>query len=299
MPHLPHLTSGDLRFSTEVAGPPDSASAVLFFHGFPDDNTTFRHQAAALAAAGHRVYSPRLRGYEPSSQPGDGDYSLTALASDAVCFADEIDAERLHIVGHDWGAAVGYAACATAPDRFMSLSALAVPSTARIPEAVRRVPRQLLRSWYMTFFQVRGLADWAVSAGEWALVRRLWRSWSPGYSIDDEMWNALRSTFEAPGVRGAMLAYYRKNATPPLLLGLRKNNAMRLTTIPVRTLGITGADDGCIDTRLFDHSMLDADFPEGLVVERVANAGHFVHLEQPEKVSGLLLDWIGAADGPS
>ena len=103
------------------------------------------------------------------------------------------------------------------------------------------------------------------------------------------------TTFGAPGVRSAMLAYYRQNATPGILLGLRKTEAMRLTSVPVRTLAITGSDAGCIDTRMFDKGMFDDDFPAGMRVERIEGAGHFVQLEKPDRVNELLLDWIGQA----
>jgi len=58
-------------------------------------------------------------------------------------------------------------------------------------------------------------------------------------------------------------------------------------------LAITGADDGCIDTEVFGKLMYPEDFPQGVRVERIPNAGHFPHQEQPEAVNRLLLDWLG------
>ena len=90
-----------------------------------------------------------------------------------------------------------------------------------------------------------------------------------------------------------MLSYYRQNASPSVLLGLKKTAANQFTTIPVRTLAITGADDGCMDTRLYDHVFCDEDFPSGFRVERIEGAGHFTHQEKPEKINRLLLGWLG------
>ncbi len=38
--------------------------------------------------------------------------------------------------------------------------------------------------------------------------------------------------------------------------------------------------------------MRGADFPRGLKVRRVRNAGHFVHQEQPEEVNALVIEWL-------
>ena len=70
---------------------------------------------------------------------------------------------------------------------------------------------------------------------------------------------------------------------------------MSLVTVPVPTLAITGEQDGCMDTRLYDHVFLAEDFPEGVRVERVKGAGHFTHQERPEEVNRLILGWLDAS----
>jgi hypothetical protein len=53
-----------------------------------------------------------------------------------------------------------------------------------------------------------------------------------------------------------------------------------VTTARVPTLALTGADDGCIDSRLFDLEVVRAGWGEGeLRIERVAGGGHFLHQE--------------------
>lgn len=271
------LRHGPLRFTAHAAGlhHPRERPLVLCLHGFPDHAGTFHAQLPALAEHGYRALAPMMRGYEPSSQPADGDVSISALAHDVLAWLDHLGEERVHLVGHDWGAVVTYAVGALAPRRFRSLMAIAVPPTARFVEAMRRVPSQLLDSWYMLFFQLRGVAELAVRANDWALVKRLWRSWSPGHRLPADEWARLRDVFEAPGVLAAMLAYYRRNVAPHRLLDPANLGATGPVRVP--TLAITGADDGCIDTRIFDHAFREDDFPAGSRVERVEGAGHFVH----------------------
>ena len=282
------LRASGLEFSALEYGPADG-SLVLCLHGFPDSPSTFRHQVQPLVEAGFRVVAPTLRGYEPSSQPADGDYSLMALADDVVGWLDDLDVEQAHLVGHDWGAAIVYVAAARVPTRVSTATALAIPPLARIPGALRHVPRQLQRSWYMNFFQLRGVADRALVARDWRLLRRLWRDWSPGYEMSAAEWEELRGQFEQPGVVGATLAYYRQNATPPVLLGVRSSPVMELTEIAAPTLILHGADDGCMDRRLFEHAVVVEDFVAGGEGLEGEGAGHFLHLERPDVVNAAIL----------
>ena len=284
------LKRDELRFTACAAG---RGPVVLCLHGFPDNARSFRHQFPALVNAGFRAVAPTLRGYERSSQPASGDYGIEQLARDVIGWIDDLGEDRVHLVGHDWGAVIAYAAGALAPGRFHSLTTIAIPHPARFTQVgIRKVPRQLLLSWYMMFFQLRGIAERAIRRSDWALIRRLWNTWSPGLDLPEAEWAALRETFEAPGVDEAMLGYYRANASPSALLGIADSALNRLAAIPVRTLVITGADDGCIDTRLFDHAILPADFPAGVQLRRIQRAGHWVHQEKPEEVNSLILDWI-------
>lgn len=285
------LEANGLTFSALAAGDVRGhRGLVLLLHGFPDTPQSFRHQLHALADAGYRAVAPMMRGYEPGSQPTDSDYSLSALATDVNAWLDQLDASTAHLVGHDWGAAVAFVAGAQYPERFKTITAMAIPPLTRIPGAIARVPRQLLRSWYMTWFQVPFVSDWSVTVSQRWLVQRLWRTWSPGLALDDTNWETIRTAFDQPGVVGAALAYYRQNATPPILLGVRKTPAMKTSMIPVPTLIINGSHDGCMDRRMFEHTIQDADFPAGVVHVELPDAGHFLQLERPDEIIQLLID---------
>lgn len=289
------LQHAGLRFSALSAG---AGPLVLCLHGFPDHRWSWRAQLPALAGAGYRAVAPQLRGYEPQSVPADGNYSLEALADDVLRWMDELGAERAHVVGHDWGAAIGYAVAALAPERLYSLTTLAVPHLRRMPAGLARTPVQLRNSWYMAFFQLRGIADRKVAADDFAFLERLWCDWSPGWQFQAESMAALKETFRRPGVVQGALGYYRAAFDAFSPRG-RRSLALLGARVRVPTLALAGARDGCMDARLWDHVMRAEDFAGGLKVARVAGAGHFLHQEMPAEVNALLLDWLGAHAAPA
>lgn len=287
------LEASGLRFSAFDHG---TGPIVLCLHGFPDHARSWREQLGPLADAGYRAVAPTIRGYEPSSQPEDSDYHLVRMAEDVVGWIDDLGAEKVHLVGHDWGAVIGYAAAALAPERFDSLTTVAIPHVGRMQnEGLRKLPSQILNSWYMIFFQLRGVSDYIVERNDWAFIDKLWRDWSPGWAYPDEEIAGVKETLALPGVKRAALGYYRA-ATDRRSQAARDTNALLNGKTPVSTLAITGALDGCMDTRLHDLAMNEDDFPAGLEVERIEGAGHFVHQEDPQAFNALLLDWLARHD---
>ena len=121
----------DLTMHYLVAGPPD-APAVVLLHGFPDFSYGWRH-VIPLLSQDFRVYAPDLRGYAGTDAPRRG-YDLDVLGGDVTAFLDVIGpvdgrdpAAPVHLIGHDWGATVGWRAVNDAPDRFLTWTALDVP----------------------------------------------------------------------------------------------------------------------------------------------------------------------------
>lgn len=280
---------GPLRFTALAQG---SGPVALCLHGFPDCARSYRAQLPALAAAGYRAVSLSMRGYEPDSIPADGDYRLETIATDVLAVIDQLGEERVHLVGHDWGAAIGYTVAGMAPQRLHSLTAMAVPHPYRFLTDILRRPKQLRLSWYMLFFQLRGVADRIVARDNYQFIRMLWRQWCPGWELPEEELQAVIDTLRRPGVTRAALGYYRAALDPrnfPLTAAAREQAAFQ---VPVPTLALTGVQDGCIDSDVFKAMMREEDFPAGLQVRQVAAAGHFLHQEQPGAVNDLLLHWL-------
>jgi pimeloyl-ACP methyl ester carboxylesterase len=287
------LRNGPLEFSALEMG---SGPLVLCLHGFPDCARSYRHQLPALAEAGYRAVSVTLRGYEPSSLSAQSSYTLAELAGDVVACLDQLGVERAHLVGHDWGAAISYAVGAKAPARFKSLTVMAVAHPGRFIAEIAKHPRQLRLSWYMAFFQLRGLSDYIVKRKDFAFIKKLWRDWSPGWDYPQEEMEYLIDELSQPGVLRAALGYYRAALSPKALLQGKEARESEKLSVPVPTLALTGVRDGCIDSNVFQKMMYQEDFPQGLEVRQISDAGHFPHQEQPEVVNALLLDWLQKHD---
>ena len=279
-----------LTFSAQAMG---DGPIVLCLHGFPDNARSFRHQLPALAEAGYRAISLTLRGYEPGAIPADGDYTMETTATDILAVIESLDTGPVHLIGHDWGAAVAYVATSAAPERFKSLTVMAVPHAGRFAREGLRIPKQLRLSWYMGFFNIPWLSDWVVQRQDYAFIRKLWRDWSPGWQPEPGVLDSVIQTLSQPGVRSAALGYYRAALSIKALLVSAEEAHY---PVPVPTLALSGERDGCIASEVFEQLMVSQDFPKGLTFSRIAEAGHFLHQEQPEQVNREILDWLKLND---
>jgi pimeloyl-ACP methyl ester carboxylesterase len=134
---------------------------VVLCHGFPESWYSWRHQLAALSAAGFRVVAPDMRGYGRSDQPESIDqYTLLHLVGDMVGLLDALGAEQAVIAGHDWGAPVAWHAALLRPDRFRAVIGLSVPFWPRRPiKPTTVMPRRDDAMFYQLYFQEPGVAE--------------------------------------------------------------------------------------------------------------------------------------------
>lgn len=264
---------------------------VICLHGFPDTVNTFRLLVPSLVEAGYRVVVPVMPGYEVGSESPQGHYFVTDLAQELVSWMDFIGEERAHVIGHDWGAVTAWVAASMFPDRFFSLTSLAIPSLKHLVRGMRAHPGQLFKSWYMMFFQLPNVPEWALTRNDGWFVRLLWRQWSPGWRAPADLLESASAVCTEQATRQAVLGYYRCLFR---ILNPQNQRALKALkgTIKVPSLMITGNKDGCMDSRLFEAAMVETDFPKGVELYRVMGAGHFCHLEKPGLVNAKILSFL-------
>lgn len=277
---LLHTSRGD--FESIVEGP-EGAPLVVLLHGFPELNVSWRHQIPALVDAGYRVLAPNQRGYSGSVR--DGSYATKDLAKDVVAMVDALDAQRAVIVGHDWGGGVAWTVAHFFPERVDRLIALNCPPPVVLAHEIATNPAQLLKSWYMFFFQLPVLPERFLSKHmPGPLV---------GGSYNRKAWTAeslapYEAAFATPADAKGAVNWYR---------GALRHPARNAPKISLPILIIWGVQDqflslGMISPQSLRRALAFGNEPTVVLVEE---AGHFVQNEAPEQVTAAMLNWLGPA----
>ena len=274
---------GEVRLHYVEAG---DGPLVVLLHGFPDFWYSWRFQIPALAAAGFRVIAPDMRGYNLSSRPASvSAYAPAHLAADVRDLIAERGASRAFVAGHDWGAAVAWLTAIRHPEVVERLAILDVPHPRRMLEALRRPGRQLLRSWYIFFFQLPWLPERALQAGNWRAFRRVFEHDARAGAFTPADIELYREAWSQPGALTAMLGYYRASMRrPPAPAG-----GGPLAPVQAPTLVIWGERDRHLGPELAEPRREDVPNLEGVV--RLP-ASHWVQHDEPERVSELLIDFF-------
>jgi pimeloyl-ACP methyl ester carboxylesterase len=268
------VDSSGVNLNVEISGP-DDGRPVLLLHGFPDSGRLWSSQAGALSSAGYRVIVPDQRGYGQSDKPAEVDaYNIILLAADVAAILDQVGVEKAAIVGHDWGAAVGWTAASLAPDRVDRLVALSVGHPLAFGAAGFE---QREKSWYMLLFQFEGIAEEWLTANDWANFR----SWGGHPDAD-----AVIADLESSGSLTPGLNWYRANVHPRILV--EPPPALPPVTVP--TLGVWSSGDFALTEAQMAGSgqFVDADWR----YLRIDGPGHWMQLEAPDEVNRLLLDYL-------
>ena len=263
-----------LDFAVRVEGDP-AGEPVVLLHGFPQHAGSWDRVWPELAGAGYRAVLLDQRGYSPGARPaGRRAYVLAEAATDVLALLDELGIERAHVVGHDWGGAIGWHLAATAPDRLLSLTSVSTPH----PRALLRsmvTSDQALRSWYMGFFQLPVLPERALLAREGRLLHRGLRraGLPPGTDYVDRL--------RADGALTAALNWYR---AIPYGLG----RAPRTVTTP--TLFVWGDRDPALGPAA---AVATARYVAGpYTFVRLPGTGHWIPEATPDALLGPLLDHL-------
>jgi pimeloyl-ACP methyl ester carboxylesterase len=260
-----------LRVVDEGEGTP-----VLLLLGFPDSASLWRQQIPALLEAGFRTIAPDLRGFGESERPLQKEaYQILNVLSDLTGILDALGVERVHVVGHDWGAAVGWSLASFMPDRVDQLVAMSVGHMAAFASAPIE---QREKSWYMLLFFFEEVAEEVLRRDGW----KFFRQWARDHP-ECERW--IRD-LERPGALTAALNWYRANLTPESLFA----EPPAFPKVGADTLGLWSTGDAYLTEgqMVASSSYVDGSWS----YERVDGASHWMQLDRPEDVNRHLLSFL-------
>ncbi|AKC40140.1 epoxide hydrolase [Mycolicibacterium phlei] len=309
----------DMHVAEQGEGPP-----VVLCHGFPGLWYTWRHQLAALSAAGYRAIAPDMRGYGRTTAPRDVTaYDRNTTVNDLVGLLDALDLHDAVFSGHDFGAHLVWDMPAWAGDRVRALIQLSVPRTRRLP-VTPSVGFNYLASQHFThleYFQEPGVAESELDAQPKTFLATLFHAlsganryldcWDHPARVGDKRngyldvlpsppplpWNWLSeqdldyyaAEFTRTGFTGG-LNWYRAED-----LVWSQNEHLHDRPIGVPVTFIAGSADPVLEMLGRDPMTAMADLVPGLrSVLIVEGAGHFVQMERPDAVNTAMIEFLGS-----
>jgi epoxide hydrolase 4 len=260
---------------------------MLMLHGFPEFWYSWRHQISEFGRD-YKVVALDLRGYNDSDKPKEQDaYRMSELIKDIEGVIRELGYENCILVGHDWGGAIAWNFAYAYPEMVEKLIVLNLPHPAKFAEGLR-TPQQLLKSWYVFFFQLPLLPELLIQANDYEAINAAF----VGGAIDKSAFSpqdieAYKNAAAKRGALTAMLNYYRN-----LLDGLFADRRPQWQTLNIPTLIIWGEQDAALGKEL---TYGTESYVSNLRIKYIPNCSHWVQQEQPELVNSYMREFLSSS----
>jgi pimeloyl-ACP methyl ester carboxylesterase len=268
------LHGQELSYLDSGTGP-----AVLFIHGLLGSHRNWAHLVDALDTR-HRVVAPDLIGHGASAKPM-GDYSLGAHAATLRDLLDHLGIARVTLVGHSLGGGIAMQFCYLFPDRVERLVLVSSGGLGRSVSPLLRSATLPGADWVLALAASGWVRNRAEAVG--GTLRRL--GVRPSADLT-EGWLGFSSLGEAE-TRRAFLATARAVIDPGGQTVTAHDHLPMAIAVP--TLVVWGTRDRMIPAW---HATTAQQAIAGSRVELFEGAGHFPHLEQPERFALLLGDFM-------
>jgi pimeloyl-ACP methyl ester carboxylesterase len=308
-PEPRRVDTGDIRMAVHESG---TGRPVILVHGFPELAFSWRHQLPALADAGYRAIAPDMRGYgRTDSPPNVSDYTVQKLIGDVTGLMDVEGIDKAVIVGHDWGALVGWQMTLIAPERMAGYIALNIPFFKRPPiNPITLMRLRLGKDFYIVNFQDSDEADQRFAEDPARFIdvmmrkRRIDRSKPRKRRGRRSPISLLRmvETGEPAGEQlldAGELAYYAEafsasGFTGPINWYRNFRHNWKSTRGVTQRVSVPTLFIGAADEVVVGRSQIEAMKPhvDDLEVVMVDDCGHWTQQEQPEETNRLILDWL-------
>ena len=264
-----------VELEVRLCGPPDG-QAVILLHGFPQAAIMWDCLAGALADAGYRTIALNQRGYGRSSRPrGIAAYDLDRLAADVRELAQALGHNAFTVVGHDWGAVVGWWLASAHDGRLKGLIAISAAHPAVWRETMVGDKDQKRRSRYVRLFRIPVIPEILILLTGYAGLKRAVADAGASKAARE----VYLQSWRAPGSVTAMLNWYRallrKSFAPPASVG-------------VPTLFIYGREDPFLSEAAVRRTKMISPDVEAVQL----GEGHWLVDRSATKIRRLVLDFL-------
>jgi pimeloyl-ACP methyl ester carboxylesterase len=255
--------------------------ALLFIHGLTGSQRNWAHLVDALDHD-HRVLAPDLFGHGASAKV-IGDYSLGAHAATLRDLLDMLGIDRVTLIGHSFGGGIAMQFSYLFPERVERLVLVDSGGMGRDVSALLRaatLPGAELVLPVITSSWVRGRVE--------TIARILTRGGWQASPETTEIWRGFTSLADTD-TRRAFLATTRAVIDPGGQTVTAHDHLPMAIQIP--TLVVWGTKDRMIPAW---HATTAHQAIAGSRVELFVGAGHFPHLDDPERFAEVLSDFMAS-----
>ena len=238
-----------------------------------------------------------MRGYGETDAPrGKSNYTLDKLVGDVADLIEALGRKRAIVIGHDWGGGIAWATALMRPEVVERLVVMNCPHLKRFSEELRRNPRQMLRSWYVLFFQIPALPEALFRARNYELLARSIRDNAiQKDAFSDADLEYFRAAFRNPYSITAAINYYRANVRTGFMARSGEGGWID-RKIDAPTLVIWGEQDFALGKELTYN--MEPLFTGQFELKYIPDAGHWVQQEKPAQVNEYLRSFLGRGPEP-
>jgi len=255
---------------------------MLFLHGFPEFWYSWRHQIPEFAKD-YKVVAVDLRGYNDSDKPqAQSAYVMSEFVEDVKGVIEGLGYESCILVGHDWGGAIAWSFAYAYPELVSRLIVMNLPHPAKFSSGLK-TPQQMLKSWYIAFFQIPFLPEFLIQLDDYRLIEEAFRGMAINQSaFTDADIEQYKNAFAKRGALTGAINYYRNLPTY-----LSQKKVWGILKMP--TLMIWGEDDRALGKEL---TYGTEEYVQDLQIRYIPNCSHWVQQEQPQLVNQMMREFL-------
>jgi len=286
------VEANGLRFEVDKCGSGDTL--VMCLHGFPEHAISWRYQMPMLADMGYTVWAPNQRGYGRTDKPkGVENYAIDKLTEDIGALFDASGCKDMVLMGHDWGAGVAWAFAIGQVRPLQRLIIANVPH----PEAMKRElegsKEQRSKSWYIRFFQVPWLPEFAMRLGRAKAIAGAFQNSAVNpENFPPEIMEVYRENALRKGALTGMINWYRAAFGG----GGNLPTSTETPIIETPTLMIWGEQDIALSK---ESTYGTNEWVSDLTLRYLPNASHWVQQDAPLAFNAVVKSWLNGEPIPS